>query len=244
MVGLDVAGIDFICPDIAAPVRETGGAIVEVNAHRGSGCTPTRRSAVPQFIAKPVVDLLFPPGAPSRCADRRRHRHQRQDDDVAHDRPHLQGAGPQGRDDVDRRGRHRRAPRHQGRRVRSDRLAWSSEPACRLRCDGGRPRRHPPRRPRVRPQRRRRRHQRRAGPPGAGRDRHASAAGPGQGGHRRGGAAGRVRGAQLRRPVGPPDAPALQRRRHLVLARVPRHRQPRVHRAALPPRRAGRGPRR
>ena len=28
MVGLDVAGIDFICPDIALPVRETGGAIV------------------------------------------------------------------------------------------------------------------------------------------------------------------------------------------------------------------------
>ncbi|MFL5646717.1 MAG: cyanophycin synthetase family protein, partial [Chloroflexota bacterium] len=32
VVGLDVAGIDFICPDITTPVRETGGAIVEVNA--------------------------------------------------------------------------------------------------------------------------------------------------------------------------------------------------------------------
>jgi len=32
VVGLDVAGIDFICPDITVPVRETGGAIVEVNA--------------------------------------------------------------------------------------------------------------------------------------------------------------------------------------------------------------------
>src|SRR5439155_688029 len=30
VVGLDVAGIDFICPDITVPVRETGGAIVEV----------------------------------------------------------------------------------------------------------------------------------------------------------------------------------------------------------------------
>src|SRR3954466_11151921 len=27
MVGLDIAGIDFICPDITEPVRETGGAI-------------------------------------------------------------------------------------------------------------------------------------------------------------------------------------------------------------------------
>jgi cyanophycin synthetase len=31
VVGLDIAGIDFIAPDIAEPVRETGGAIVEVN---------------------------------------------------------------------------------------------------------------------------------------------------------------------------------------------------------------------
>ena len=65
--------------------------------------------------------------------------------------------------------------------------------------------------------------------------------GPGQGGHRRGGCRGTGSRCSTGRPVGPPDAPALQRRRHLVLARVPRHRQPRVHRAALPPRRAGRG---
>ena len=35
VVGLDVAGIDFLAPDIAQPVRETGGAIVEVNAAPG-----------------------------------------------------------------------------------------------------------------------------------------------------------------------------------------------------------------
>ncbi|MCJ7709832.1 MAG: ATP-grasp domain-containing protein, partial [Chloroflexi bacterium] len=35
VVGLDIAGIDFICPDIATPVRETGGGIVEVNAAPG-----------------------------------------------------------------------------------------------------------------------------------------------------------------------------------------------------------------
>ena len=35
MVGLDIAGIDFICPDITEPVRETGGAICEVNAAPG-----------------------------------------------------------------------------------------------------------------------------------------------------------------------------------------------------------------
>ncbi len=66
VVGLDVAGIDFICPDIASPVRETGGAIVEVNAAPGFRMHTHPTVGVPQFIAKPVVDLLFPPGAPSR----------------------------------------------------------------------------------------------------------------------------------------------------------------------------------
>ena len=66
MVGLDVAGIDFICPDIASPVRETGGAICEVNAAPGFRMHTHPTVGVPQFIAKPVVDLLFPPGTPSR----------------------------------------------------------------------------------------------------------------------------------------------------------------------------------
>lgn len=66
MVGLDVAGIDFICPDIASPVRETGGAICEVNAAPGFRMHTHPTVGEPQFIAKPVVDLLFPPGSPSR----------------------------------------------------------------------------------------------------------------------------------------------------------------------------------
>jgi cyanophycin synthetase len=66
MIGLDVAGIDFICPDIAHPVRETGGAICEVNAAPGFRMHTHPTLGEPQFIAKPVVDLLFPPGAPSR----------------------------------------------------------------------------------------------------------------------------------------------------------------------------------
>jgi cyanophycin synthetase len=66
MIGLDVAGIDFICPDIASPVRETGGAICEVNAAPGFRMHTHPTVGEPQFIAKPVVDLLFPPGSPSR----------------------------------------------------------------------------------------------------------------------------------------------------------------------------------
>ena len=168
MIGLDVAGIDFICPDIASPVRETGGAICEVNAAPGFRMHTHPTVGEPQFIAKPVVDLLFPPGRPVAGADRRRHRHQRQDDDVADDRAHLQGPRPQGRHDLDRRRRHRRAARHQGRRVRPALGPdGAAEPARRLRRHGGRPRRHPARGPGLRPQRRRRRHQRRARPPRA-----------------------------------------------------------------------------
>jgi cyanophycin synthetase len=66
MIGLDIAGIDFICPDITQPVRETGGAICEVNAAPGFRMHTHPTIGEPQFISKPVVDMLFPPGAPSR----------------------------------------------------------------------------------------------------------------------------------------------------------------------------------
>jgi cyanophycin synthetase len=66
VVGLDVAGIDFITPDIAEPVREGGGGIVEVNAAPGFRMHTHPTVGEPQYVAKPVVDLLFPPGSPSR----------------------------------------------------------------------------------------------------------------------------------------------------------------------------------
>jgi cyanophycin synthetase len=66
VVGLDVAGIDFICPDITVAVRETGGAIVEVNAAPGFRMHTNPTEGEPQYVAKPVIDLLFPPGANAR----------------------------------------------------------------------------------------------------------------------------------------------------------------------------------
>jgi cyanophycin synthetase len=66
VVGLDVAGIDFLTPDITRPVRETGGAIVEVNAAPGFRMHTHPTEGEPQYVAKDVVDLLFPPGTPSR----------------------------------------------------------------------------------------------------------------------------------------------------------------------------------
>jgi cyanophycin synthetase len=66
VVGLDVAGIDFLAPDVSRPVRETGGAIVEVNAAPGFRMHTHPTEGEPQYVAKEVVDLLFPPGTPSR----------------------------------------------------------------------------------------------------------------------------------------------------------------------------------
>ncbi|MGZ9275764.1 MAG: Mur ligase family protein, partial [Candidatus Limnocylindrales bacterium] len=66
IVGLDVAGIDFICPDIATPVRETGGAIVEVNAAPGFRMHTHPTEGEPQYVARPVMDSLFPAGVSAR----------------------------------------------------------------------------------------------------------------------------------------------------------------------------------
>jgi cyanophycin synthetase len=66
VVGLDIAGIDFICPDITKPVRETGGGIVEVNAAPGFRMHTHPTEGEPQYVARPVIDLLFPPGTPAR----------------------------------------------------------------------------------------------------------------------------------------------------------------------------------
>jgi cyanophycin synthetase len=66
VIGLDIAGIDFIVPDIAVPVREQGGAIVEVNAAPGFRMHTNPTVGEPQYVAKPVIDLLFPGGASAR----------------------------------------------------------------------------------------------------------------------------------------------------------------------------------
>ena len=183
--GLDVAGIDFICPDIASPVRETGGAICEVNAAPGFRMHIDLTVGEPQYIAKPVVDLLFS-GVAAR-ADRRRHRHQRQDHHRAHDRPHLQGhrrkVGMTSTDVIviDER----LVIKSDASGPRSARMVLQNPP-CRLRRHGGRPRRHPARGARLRPQRRRRRHQHRPRPPRHARHRHPRAACGRQGRRRRG----------------------------------------------------------
>src|SRR5256886_11640817 len=62
----DVAGIASLTPDICQPVRETGGAIVEVNAAPGFRMHTHPTVGEPQYVAKAVIDLLFPQGTPAR----------------------------------------------------------------------------------------------------------------------------------------------------------------------------------
>ena len=64
-VGLDVAGVDFITPDITQSYREIGGAICEINAAPGFRMHVAPTVGTPRDVAKPVMDMLFPPDAPS-----------------------------------------------------------------------------------------------------------------------------------------------------------------------------------
>ena len=64
-IGLDIAGIDFITPDISRSYREVGGAICEVNAAPGFRMHLAPTEGTPRDPAGPVMDMLFPPGTPS-----------------------------------------------------------------------------------------------------------------------------------------------------------------------------------
>ncbi|MBK7825622.1 cyanophycin synthetase [Nannocystis sp.] len=65
-IGLDVAGIDFITPDIARSYRDIGGGICEVNAAPGFRMHVAPTEGTPRDPAGPVMDMLFPPGTPAR----------------------------------------------------------------------------------------------------------------------------------------------------------------------------------
>jgi cyanophycin synthetase len=65
-IGLDVAGVDFLTPDIARSYKEVGGAICEVNAAPGFRMHVAPSEGAPRDAAGPVMEMLFPPGSPSR----------------------------------------------------------------------------------------------------------------------------------------------------------------------------------
>jgi len=65
-IGLDVGGVDFLCPDITESYRKVGGGICEVNAAPGFRMHVAPSEGTPRDAAGPVIDMLFPAGAASR----------------------------------------------------------------------------------------------------------------------------------------------------------------------------------
>jgi cyanophycin synthetase len=66
VIGLDVCGVDFVCPDISCSVRETGGGVIEVNAAPGLRMHIEPSEGAPRDVAKPIIEMLFPRGKKSR----------------------------------------------------------------------------------------------------------------------------------------------------------------------------------
>ncbi|WP_400193929.1 cyanophycin synthetase [Hymenobacter sp. B81] len=66
IIGLDICGIDVLTTDIAIPLNESRGAVIEVNAAPGFRMHISPADGLPRNVAAPVVDMLFPDGTPSR----------------------------------------------------------------------------------------------------------------------------------------------------------------------------------
>ena len=62
IIGLDICGIDIMAKDLKTPLRESGGAVLEVNAAPGFRMHLEPAIGIPRNVAEPVVDMLFPSG--------------------------------------------------------------------------------------------------------------------------------------------------------------------------------------
>lgn len=60
IVGLDIAGMDMILKDVSQPMKEQGGAILEVNAGPGLLMHLKPTSGAPRPVGMAIVDHLFP----------------------------------------------------------------------------------------------------------------------------------------------------------------------------------------
>jgi len=63
VVGLDIAGLDVLTPDISVPFHENGAVIIEVNAAPGIRMHLSPAEGKPRNVAASIVDMLYPPGA-------------------------------------------------------------------------------------------------------------------------------------------------------------------------------------
>jgi cyanophycin synthetase len=65
-IGLDVGGVDFLTSDVTESYKDIGGAICEVNAAPGFRMHMAPSEGRPRDVGGAVMDMLFPPGTPSR----------------------------------------------------------------------------------------------------------------------------------------------------------------------------------
>jgi cyanophycin synthetase len=66
VIGLDVCGIDIMAENLTQPLKENGGVVLEVNAAPGFRMHLAPSEGLPRNVASPVIDMLYPPGKPSR----------------------------------------------------------------------------------------------------------------------------------------------------------------------------------
>lgn len=62
IINLDICGIDIMTSDISKPLKETNGAVLEVNAGPGFRMHLAPAKGLPRNVAAPVIEKLFPKG--------------------------------------------------------------------------------------------------------------------------------------------------------------------------------------
>ncbi len=66
IIGLDICGIDIMAENLTEPVKDNGGAILEVNAAPGFRMHIDPAEGIPRNVAEPVIDMLYPQGSSAR----------------------------------------------------------------------------------------------------------------------------------------------------------------------------------
>ena len=66
IIGLDICGIDVMASDLKTPIKENGGAVLEVNAAPGFRMHVEPSEGIARNAAEPVVEMLYPKGIDGR----------------------------------------------------------------------------------------------------------------------------------------------------------------------------------
>jgi cyanophycin synthetase len=62
IIGLDVCGIDIMAENLTQPLKDSGGAVLEVNAAPGFRMHLAPSEGLPRNVAAPILDMLYPQG--------------------------------------------------------------------------------------------------------------------------------------------------------------------------------------